>query len=63
MTYLFSVLLHNEIKTMEFLNSASSKIILRPADALQNTLNIRSTSFQHLPFNVFMDGFNLIFLT
>jgi len=63
MTYLFSVLLNNEIKTMAFLNSASSKIILRPNNASQNNLNIRATSFQQLPFNVFMDGFNLIFLT
>ncbi|EWS76011.1 transmembrane protein, putative (macronuclear) [Tetrahymena thermophila SB210] len=60
-SFVLSILVGSQLRSMQFLQSSSAVIIIRPIDINNNILNIDSGTFQLLPFNVNMDNFKFQF--
>ncbi|KAL4496179.1 hypothetical protein ABPG72_012916 [Tetrahymena utriculariae] len=61
MNFILSILVGNQLRSMQFLQTSSVQVIIRPIDKNKNNLLINNQVFQLLPFNVYLDNFSFQF--
>ncbi|KAL4446582.1 hypothetical protein ABPG74_005520 [Tetrahymena malaccensis] len=61
MNFVLSILVGNELRSMQFLQTSSVQVIIRPVDNTSNVLFVNTQTFQLLPFNVNLDNFSFKF--